>query len=229
MRRFLGVAVLLALAAAARGADVPALVKQLKGDDAEGRRAAAKALGEAGPEAKAAVPQLAAALKDPDLYVRRFAAQALGDIGPNARAAIPALNAVLKEGKDRREVLGAAATALGKIGVSVTQLAATVKDANQDPAVRRKAAEALGAMGERARDAVPALLEALKARPAGGAMPRDGDSRAEVAAALGDIAGPDDKAVVDTLTELSSDRMIRDRNLRQAINGALKKIKAKKS
>jgi len=228
MRRFLGVAALLALAVAARGADVPALVKQLRGDDPEARRAAAKALGEAGPEAKAAVPALAAALKDPDLYVRRFAAQALGDIGPDARAAIPALNAVLKEGKDRREVLGAAATALGKIGVSVTQLAATVKDTNQDPAVRRKAADALGAMGERARDAVPALLEALKARPAG-AMPRDGDSRAEVAAALGEIAGPDDKAVVDALTELSSDRRIRDRNLRQAINGALKKIKAKQS
>jgi hypothetical protein len=61
------------------------------------------------------------------------------------------------------------------------------------------------------------------------AMPRGGDFRTEVADALGQIAGPDDKAAVDTLTALAADRQIRDRNLKKAINDALKKIQAKKS
>src|SRR5205085_5534173 len=70
-------AALLCLAASARGEGVENLVKQLKDPEASTRRAAAKALGEAGPGAKEAVGALADALKDNDAFVRRFAAQAL--------------------------------------------------------------------------------------------------------------------------------------------------------
>jgi HEAT repeat protein len=232
MKRLLGaVGMVLGLAAAAGAADVPDLVKQLKDADPTVRRAAAKALGEACADAKTAVGPLAKALKDTDPFVRRFAAQALGEIGPDAKDAVPALNDLIKRGTDRKEVLEAAATALGKIGagkVGVAALAATVKDKSADVLVRRKAAESLGAMGPDAKAAIPALLSVLK--PAGNnAMPRGGDFRPEVAEALGQIAGPDDKAAVDTLTALSTDRQVRDRNLKKAINDALKKIQAKKS
>src|SRR5262245_16514744 len=107
---------ILFLTAQSHGAPVPELVAQLQDRDTDTRRAAARALGEAGPDAKDAVPDLVKALKDDDVYVRRFAALALGEIRSDAKTVVPALTAVLSNPRERKEVQEAAATALGKLG-----------------------------------------------------------------------------------------------------------------
>jgi len=201
---------LLSLACAAGAADVPALVKQLKSPDPDLRRAAAKGLGEAGPDAKPAITALTTALADKDLFVRRFAAQALGEIGPEAKSAVKPLSDALKDPK--KEVVEAAATALGKIG-AVEPLAALVSDARKDPAARRKAIEALGLMKADARSAVPDLIKALK----------DKDVRLEAAEALGDI-GPDASSALKELDAIAASKE-RDRNFKKAVTEAIKKIK----
>ena len=208
--------------------DVPQLVKQLKSGDVDARRSAAKGLGELGSGAKEAVPALIEALKDNDRFVRRFAAQALGEVGPAARSAVPTLNGLLRKGEEKKEVLDAVTAALGKIGggpSSAKMLAMTLLDKGSDTEVRRQAAEALGKMGSGAKTAIPALVEVLK--PAKGPPP-PGELRTEAATALGEIATPADKAAVDALTTLSTDKGLRrDGVLMKAINDALKKIKAK--
>ncbi len=201
---------LLGLACAGHAADVDGLVKQLKSPDADMRRAAAKALGEAGPDAKPAITALAHALSDKDLFVRRFAAQALGEIGPDARSAVKPLSETLKDPK--KEVVEAAATALGKIGAA-EPLAALVGDTRREAAPRRKAIEALGLMKADARPAVPALTKALK----------DKDLRIEAAEALGEI-GPDASSALKDLEAIAASKE-RDRNFKKAVNDAIKKIK----
>jgi HEAT repeat protein len=217
------------LAASASAAEIPELVKQLKDPDSATRRNAAKSLGEAGPDAKEAIPALAAALKDNDLFVRRFAAQSLGEIGPSARSASPDLLKVIKDPKEKTEVLEAAATALGKLGGGAKELATVVKDTTLDASVRRAAVESLGQMKTDAKTALPALLDVLKpAKGKANAMPRGTDFRVEIVRALGDIADKNDKAVVDTLTEMSTDKGVRDPLLKKAIKGSLKSIQDKK-
>jgi HEAT repeat protein len=233
MKTFFGVVgVVLCLALAGRGAEVNDLVKQLKDGDAEGRRAAAKALGEGGAESKAAVPALVEALKDRDLFVRRFSAQALGEIGPEAQAAVPALKAAM--GDSRKEVQSAAAVALGKVGPSgVEALTALAKDEGKDVAVRHQAIGALAQAGPAARSAVPVLTDLLK-DPAAKTkvknnkkkMPAD-DLRVDAAEALGSIATASDKEAVEALTALT-DKMQKNRALKMAANTALRKIRTNK-
>ena len=81
------------------------LIKKLKSSDPDMRRAAAKELGELGPDAADAVPALAAALKDSDKFVRRFAAQSLAKMGDAAKPAREPLAAILKNPAEVREVL----------------------------------------------------------------------------------------------------------------------------
>ena len=210
MKLLLAALMVLGLACSAGAADVPTLVKQLKSADPDQRRAAAKGLGEAGPDAKPAITALATALGDKDLFVRRFAAQALGEIGPEARSAVKPLTEALKDSK--KEVVEAAATALGKIG-AVEPLAGLVNDARKDPAVRRKAIQALGTMKGDARSAVPDLAKALK----------DKDVRLEAAEGLGEI-GPDASSALKELEAIAASKE-RDRNFKKAVTEAIKKIK----
>ncbi len=180
-------AALLCLAASARGEGVENLIKQLKDPEASTRRSAAKALGEAGANAKEAVGALADALKDSDSFVRRFAAQSLGEIGPAAKDAVPALNKALND--SRREVQEAAAAALGKIGAGSAQaLVAVAKDARKDTLVRRKAVESLAALGADGRAAIPGLVEIVANKPARGSKKQpapDVEIRVEAINALG--------------------------------------------
>jgi HEAT repeat protein len=206
-------------------ADVDTLIKQLRDDDADTRRAAAQSLAEAGAEAKPAARALVVALRDRDMFVRRFAAQALGEIGADPKEAVPALRTALND--SRKEVQEAAAMALGKMGKDgVNYLAAAVKDDDREPEVRRKAAEALGAMGGDARPAIKSLVEALKADPAGGGKKRanPADIRVEVVTALGNIASTEDKEAVAAISALT-DKKNRNRSLQSAAREALKKIK----
>lgn len=205
------------------GAEVRELIAKLKDKDSDIRRAAAKELAEVGPEAKPAVPDLIRALGDKDLFVRRYSAEALGNVGPEAKAAIPALSAALNDPK--KEVAEAAIDALGKFGPeSLAALTSALKDANKDPAVRRKAAIALGKIGLRARSAVPAMTDILngKVKAAKKGKGNDDDIRLEVASALGSVAKSDDTAAIKALETLSEAK--RRSPLKTAAGDALRKI-----
>ena len=76
---------------------VAELIRQLSDQDASVRANAAEALGEIGPEAKAAVPALIEASKHEEAGVRANATYALGRIGSDAKAAVPALIEKLKD------------------------------------------------------------------------------------------------------------------------------------
>jgi HEAT repeat protein len=222
----------LVVPASLRGGEVEDLIKQLKSKDPDARRAAAKALGEAGVDAKPAVPALVQALKDSDLFVRRFSAQALGEVGPDAaKESIPALTALLKDNKEKAEVHQAAVTALAKIRTTAVEpLLDVVKDRNKDVALRRKAVESLGAIGAEAKSAIPTLIDALgdlEPSPKG-KKPKPIDLRNEAAAALGEIATPDDKEALEALKALG---MLKgaQRDLKKIVTDAIKKIEGKKS
>lgn len=115
-------------------------------------------LGLMGPAARPAVPALVRLLSDggPD-EVPVKAAQALGRIGPTAHDAVPAL---VRDLKAEHELRQAAATALESMGTAAspatTDLIALLK---LEPS-RAFAARILGAIGPKARAAVPALIEA---------------------------------------------------------------------
>ena len=229
MKRFLGVVGIVLCAAAARGADVGELIKQLQNGDNDARRAAAKALGEGGAESKAAVPALIKALKDHDTFVRRFSAQTLGEIGPDAQSAVQPLTAVLNDPK--KEVQSAAAIALSKLGPSgIETLIGILRDGGKDAAVRRQAIASLSDLGPAAHSAVPALTEVLKEKTAkGGKKKMDPESvRVDAANALGSLAKSSDTDAVETLSALTDKKAKTPRDLRQAANMALRKIRRSK-
>ncbi len=125
-------------------AAVGALSESLQ-DPAAGDAAAA-ALGEIGPAARAAVPALIRAMQHPN-SLRYEATTALGRIGLDAQAAIPALLKALEDNGD----LGPpeAVESLAQIGsAAVPALTAALRE--DQPLVRMRAAEALGASARRA-------------------------------------------------------------------------------
>lgn len=113
---------------------VPVLIQTLKAEDAASYApaAAAEALGEIGPPARAAVPALSAALKHNSRGLRIAAAGALWKI---TRKAQPAVAVFIRALQDR--------------------------DSLEDPDTGR-VLDVLGAMGLQAREAVPALLAVRK-------------------------------------------------------------------
>src|SRR5207245_2950920 len=76
---------------------VEALIGALSAKNISVRHAATHALGQIGPEAKAAVPALTKLLSEKDSGVRQAAVRALGQIGPEAKPAVPALIKLLPE------------------------------------------------------------------------------------------------------------------------------------
>jgi HEAT repeat protein len=215
--------------AAAEGAEVRELVAKLKDKDSDARRAAAKELGELGPEARDAVPELVKALRDRDLFVRRFAAEALGKIGPDAKSGVSALAAVMND--ERKEVQMAAVEALGRIGpASISALTSALKDPNKDPAIRRLAVQGLGKIGLQARGAVPALTDVLtgkiKSPRSKKGKGSDDDIRVEVARTLGLVAKAEDKAAIDALRAVSEGKQ-RNRELKAAASASLRKLTGK--
>jgi HEAT repeat protein len=211
------------LTASAR-ADVNSLMADLSSKDADIRRSAASELGKMGPDAKPAFSALVKALKDEDKYVRRFSALAIGNLGSDVKGAAAALSVALKDRE--KVVVQAAADALAKTGPEgVKPLTDLVKDKGIDAVSRKKAVESLGKIGKVAKDAVPDLVEVLKS--AGGRRPDQAalNLRMEVVVTLGQI-GPDAKEAVAPLEELNMDRNVRDRQFKQAIQQALRKIKA---
>jgi HEAT repeat protein len=125
-------------------AAVPVLVRLLDHADAAIRGAAALALGEIGPEAKAAASRLQSCLRDSDNDVRYASAVALADIDPNDTCAIlPVLIEALTNGDkyDRCD----ACYALRRLGAAAADAIPKLKIAREDPDddVREAAIEAL--------------------------------------------------------------------------------------
>src|SRR5262249_6447738 len=148
---------------------VPALARALDvttvGDPVQAgalQLSAAGALGAMGPAAGAAVPALVNLLRggkaSPD--VSRHVIETLGKIGPAATDAAPVLTGILGD-KARLSEASAAAASLGRIGPAAVPALQNLLKA-KDPYVRGRALEALGAVGPAAREAVPAVQEALK-------------------------------------------------------------------
>jgi HEAT repeat protein len=143
---------------------VPALTESLKSNDAKVRIAAARALAEIGPVAKAAVPNLLdQALHDPVLYAGTTAAGALREIDLAAARQVmtsylPALND--EEVQKRRDAC-AMLEAVGPVAkTAVPALSGALNDANET--VRMHAASALGEIGIPASLVIPALAKALR-------------------------------------------------------------------
>jgi HEAT repeat protein/tRNA A-37 threonylcarbamoyl transferase component Bud32 len=129
-----------------------------------------------GPAARESVQSLIAALKDGSPALRRQAAETLGECGPAGREAIGPLIAALED--PDFWVGEAAADALRKITgapepprerrnrpeqeAGVPPAVQSLLRAMQDPRSRWMAVVALGELGAAARDAVPALIEALE-------------------------------------------------------------------
>jgi HEAT repeat protein len=226
MKRILGLVGMIVCAAAAQGADVGDLVKQLKSDDAAERRAAAKALEDGGAESRAAVPALVKALKDRDTFVRRFAAQALGAIGTDAQRAVPALTATLND--SHKEVQEAVARALGKLGpAGVDTLIGLARDDSRDAVLRRQAIDSLSSLGQAGRSAVATLTELIKEPTTGKGKKKSApnDVRVSAAIALGSLANSSDKETIKALESLTDKKSKAPRELRQSANQALRKIR----
>lgn len=134
-----------------------------EGESTQERAEAAAALGQLGRQAPAeTAASLTQALSDPEPSVRKTAAQALGKVGAAGDAAGPLLKAL--DDKDG-EVRGAAASALGQLQPSdpavVPALHALAKSDGYLPA-RLAAVAALGRFGDRAKAAIPTLIDALQ-------------------------------------------------------------------
>jgi len=143
----------------------------LKNPDAEARAAAAWAFTQIGPVGASAVPVLARSLSDSDSQVRILTGLALQAMGPAAAPALPELVRSLADPVDY--VRSASASALGAMGSTaapaVKSLVARLLDTNEDGLVLNNVAQALGEIGPSAKDALPALDQAVKQRRVGAA------------------------------------------------------------
>jgi HEAT repeat protein len=123
------------------------------------RLRAIKSLGKMGETASTALPALATSLDDPDPKVREAAAAAIGQLGV---ISVTVLTEMLNH--PDKYVRRHAVWGLGKLGPAAASVRHRVCHAlkDDDPRTATGAAQALGAMGEAAADAVPALAEAMR-------------------------------------------------------------------
>ncbi len=169
-----GIAVIFALllcaifsAAAEPPPDVAKLAAQLGSTDRDSRREAGHLLEKLGPAAKPALPELIKALDDSDKQVWANAFSAIAAIGPGAAEAIPQLVDAFDSRKgrdfrqrDKAQKLMRAAHALASIGDAARPALIGALKAD-DTGLRLGATKALGGMGARSSDAIPALIENL--------------------------------------------------------------------
>jgi HEAT repeat protein len=122
---------------------------------------AVSAVQDIGPAAKAAVPSLTVLLRHKDPRLRARAAEALGSIGPPAAAAAASLAEAIRPSDGYRAERLAAAEALWHINRHPRAIPVLI-DLLKSDADAASAAEALGRIGPAAREAIPALEDALK-------------------------------------------------------------------
>ena len=139
------------------GAAVAGLIELLKSTEPLVRSGAAWALGNIGPASGEAVQFLTEALKDKDNSVRYYAAEAIGKINVSGLTAL-----VEALGDKNVDVSNAAAHSLIVIGgPAIPELIKTLR--RDEPLFKINAAVVLGGIGPSAKEAVPALEEALQA------------------------------------------------------------------
>ncbi len=110
------------------------------------------------------VEAIASYLRYDDQYVRWLAAMMLGDCGVLARDSCPELLRCLTDPEEQLRVYAAAS--LGDIGADSKEVVAgLIEVLLQGGEAARSAASSLGKIGPKARDAVPALEDALKRGP----------------------------------------------------------------
>lgn len=175
------------------GSDTASLMRILREEKDPGKRTqAAFALGQFGPEAKAAVPLLVACLKEKDDELRKRAAHSLENIGSLASSDVPNLCAALKDSDP--DVRTSIAQCLVKMGLAAKSAVPSIIEAlnDKDVSVRKLCVTALGRIGPEAEEAVGALMEVLK--------DPEPELRSQAAIALGKI-GPAAKKAVPALTE----------------------------
>jgi HEAT repeat protein len=146
------------------------LIATLRDGNVNARREAARTLGRTRPVANGTVAALTDALKDKDAEVRASAVESLGWIGPAAAPATAALiaslsdKALISAGGRKGDKFGydkhPAVYSLRRIGVpAVPSLIEALKD--EDVLVRSSAAQTLGLIGFKAKNASQALRTAL--------------------------------------------------------------------
>ena len=167
-----------------------------------------------GVDPQALIAGLTQALKDPDPDVRRSAISKFGQMGQMAKPAIPAL---LKELKDENENVGyLALVTLLKIGVPLQEaLPGIIMGLKEERKVHKPIFDYLEALGPKAKDAVPALIEAFKA-----ANPSDQE---EIARVLGNI-GAGAKEALPTLADFLHGRKSRRGETVAAVQEAMRNI-----
>jgi len=151
---------------------VPAVAAALSRGDRRLQFAATRALSWIGRPASDAVPALIEALRGPGAAShprfdglsaggpRRMVVQALGSIGPGARAAIPEVTKALRD--EDAGVRAAAASAIDQIGGVADAIEELKRNlTHPDPKVRSRSAYALSKAGDRGREVVADLTEAL--------------------------------------------------------------------
>ena len=143
---------------------MPELVNALRSGSQEEREAAAWALTQMRAAAHPAIHPLVSALSDTDHVVRGLAALALRDAGPIDDAALDSLARRLTDPDDGVRMTSAwAIAAQGERAMHVFQpLLDAARVEGQHPHVQRAVANAFGAIGPAAKDALPALLELAK-------------------------------------------------------------------
>lgn len=150
---------------------VPDMVAAMEGESAEVREQILMAIGHIGEGIDGAAPAAHAAFADDDPDVRRAAIFVLGQIGPGASDAAGDLHALLSgdnEDIDAEELAVYAAWALVHIDAAneeyakaaVPHLIGALKNARVG--IRVEAAQSLGKLGAKAKDAVAALKEAAE-------------------------------------------------------------------
>jgi hypothetical protein len=150
----------------AGAAQLPSLLAGLRDRDADVREAALWAFTQLGSAAATAVPALTDALRDSSHVARGLAALALRDAGALPDATIDALITVLNNDNDDDGVRMMAANAIAAQGARVARvvpaLIAVGGRAGVHRHILRAVADALGAAGPAARDAIPMLREIAK-------------------------------------------------------------------
>ena len=140
-------------------AAVPKLVGLLSADSDPVRWRAARALAAIGPKADKAVPHLAKSLKDANPLVRAHAVHALGQIGPASRGVVEELGKLIADPDShvRRATVAAWRNIRPGPKLSIPIFLKVLEDAEGEVKI-----QAMLALSEAGREAVPGLIEALK-------------------------------------------------------------------